>query len=228
MRNPLANSQISNWMKQAPGSFRSAVQRGRSADGQSGFVTGGIRVLLVCVLLIGGIAAMKLVRLRNSNDEVKTVMLTIPAPQIAPTAVDNEQKTQKSGVVIRHKAAAAKGEPRNPEEQKPVVASAETPRLALPVIQPKPVVLGPPVVPPTTEPEEKENSDIARLRASWFFDQRAYPFQHIPEGALQRAIEQRDLMRAQQRAVASSKVTANAIINFPGDALWHLMGPPAD
>ncbi|HKW65252.1 MAG TPA: hypothetical protein VJN89_22055, partial [Candidatus Acidoferrum sp.] len=71
----------------------------------------------------------------------------------------------------------------------------------------------------------KEDSDVSRERGSWFFDQRAYPNKHIPEGALQRAIEQRDAMKAQQQLAGGPQTGANGIISFPGDALWHLMGP---
>jgi hypothetical protein len=72
---------------------------------------------------------------------------------------------------------------------------------------------------------EEEDADLVHKRGSWFFDQRAYPNKHIPAGALQKAIEQRDAMRAQQRAAFKPGTGANAIISFPGDALWHLMGP---
>ena len=72
----------------------------------------------------------------------------------------------------------------------------------------------------------QQRADLVRKRAQWFHDQRAYPFQHIPPGALQRAIEQRDLMKKLQKAAAGrSQAVPNAVISFPGDALWHLTGP---
>ena len=70
---------------------------------------------------------------------------------------------------------------------------------------------------------EPENGDEIRERGNWFHDQRAYPFQHIPSGALQEAIRQRDAMKQRQRA--QSQINPQAVITFPGDALWHLMGP---
>jgi len=70
---------------------------------------------------------------------------------------------------------------------------------------------------------EPENGDEIRARGNWFHDQRAYPFQHIPSGALQEAIRQRDAMKQRQRA--QNQISPQAVITFPGDALWHLMGP---
>src|SRR5215472_7703512 len=77
---------------------------------------------------------------------------------------------------------------------------------------------------------EQESPDVIRARAAWFHDQRAYPNDHIPEGALQKAIQQRDAMKARQLAAKGRPQSApNGIISFPGDALWHLMGPqPVD
>jgi len=72
---------------------------------------------------------------------------------------------------------------------------------------------------------EQENSEIGKARASWFFDQRAYPNKHIPNGALQQAIEQRDAMKQRQRAALHGVVGANGIISFPGVGTWQLMGP---
>jgi hypothetical protein len=63
-------------------------------------------------------------------------------------------------------------------------------------------------------------------REQWFHDQRAYPFKHIPAGAFQKALEQRDKMRQQQQ---SGLGLANPIIGFPGDGVWHAIGPqPTD
>ncbi|HYL83649.1 MAG TPA: hypothetical protein VE263_05405, partial [Candidatus Angelobacter sp.] len=64
-------------------------------------------------------------------------------------------------------------------------------------------------------------ADLVRERAKWFHDQRAYPFQHIPAGAMQRAIEQRDRMRQN----AGIRLAVPGIISFPGDGLWHATGP---
>ena len=70
----------------------------------------------------------------------------------------------------------------------------------------------------------QRRADLVRERAKWFHDQRAYPFQNIPAGALQRAIEQRDGMRTAQSAGKQSLAPAG-IISFPGDGVWHLTGP---
>ncbi|HKV05580.1 MAG TPA: hypothetical protein VJO53_10795, partial [Candidatus Acidoferrales bacterium] len=71
---------------------------------------------------------------------------------------------------------------------------------------------------------QEQRADLIRRRAQWFFEQRANPLGYIPAGALQKAIEQRDRMKAQQHS-GPGVVNAAGIITFPGDALWHLMGP---
>src|SRR5262249_43015711 len=50
---------------------------------------------------------------------------------------------------------------------------------------------------PQNPEREHETAEFIRRRAEWFQRQRAYPFQHIPPGALQKAIQQRDLMKQQ-------------------------------
>jgi hypothetical protein len=74
-------------------------------------------------------------------------------------------------------------------------------------------------------------ADLLRERAKWFHDQRAYPFKHIPAGAFQNAIEQRDRMRPRRTAQSAPHMgeAANTIVSFPGDGLWHAIGPqPTD
>jgi hypothetical protein len=83
--------------------------------------------------------------------------------------------------------------------------------------------LSPGALPTNDEEGQPESGDEIRERGNWFHDQRAYPFAHIPSGALQEAIQQRDAMKQRQRA--QSQFNPQAVITFPGDALWHLMGP---
>jgi hypothetical protein len=63
---------------------------------------------------------------------------------------------------------------------------------------------------------------MVREREAWFHDQRAYPFQTVPSGAFQNAIQQRDSLRAAQ---GSGTTSGNPLINFPGDGVWHAVGP---
>ncbi|HXY23731.1 MAG TPA: IPT/TIG domain-containing protein [Candidatus Acidoferrum sp.] len=230
MRNPFSNSQMSSWMKQALEKLRAAAQRGSSVSGQSGFMTGGMKVLFVCVLLVGAIAAAKIVRQRSIKNDARAVPVTIPAPKIESVAVDTKAPTKKPGATASRKVAA------QPKIESITIAQTKT-EPAAPVIQPSPartipvpsVIMGPPVGLEAASQGEKEGADLVKLRGSWFFDQRAYPNKHIPEGAFQKAIQQRDAMREQQRSSSNSKaqggVADSVQITFPGDALWHLMGP---
>jgi uncharacterized repeat protein (TIGR01451 family) len=73
----------------------------------------------------------------------------------------------------------------------------------------------------------QRRADLIRKRAEWFQRQRAYPNQRIPAGALQKAIEQRNKMIQQQRS--GLHLAAPGIISFPGDGVWHAIGPqPTD
>jgi hypothetical protein len=69
----------------------------------------------------------------------------------------------------------------------------------------------------------QQRADLVRKRAEWFQKQRAYPNQRIPAGALQKAIEQRNQMIQQQRS--GVRLAAPGIISFPGDGVWHPIGP---
>jgi len=69
----------------------------------------------------------------------------------------------------------------------------------------------------------QDRSALIRDREKWFHDRRAYPFQIIPSGALQQAIQQRDQMRSVQSSGTLSSTPG--LITFPGDGLWHLAGP---
>ena len=69
----------------------------------------------------------------------------------------------------------------------------------------------------------QQRADLVRKRAEWFQKQRAYPFTHIPSGALQQAIEQRNAMI--QQKPSGRVLAAPPLINFPGNGLWQLTGP---
>jgi hypothetical protein len=76
---------------------------------------------------------------------------------------------------------------------------------------------------------EHESPELARERAEWFHYQRAYPFKRIPAGALQRALAQRDAMKARQQQQSGGGVQPDSVITFPGNGLWQLTGPqPVD
>ena len=69
----------------------------------------------------------------------------------------------------------------------------------------------------------QQRADLVRKRAEWFQKQRAYPFAHIPSGALQQAIDQRNAMI--QQKPSGRVLAAPPLINFPGNGLWQLTGP---
>jgi len=65
--------------------------------------------------------------------------------------------------------------------------------------------------------EEHEDADTLRLRAEWFHHQRAYPLKHIPTGARQHALQQRNRMMQMQAALTSLLPTSTPA--------WTLVGP---
>ena len=138
-----------------------------------------------------------------------------------------------------------------PAAAKPAAAQPATPAATpapppAPAPVPAPAAAPAPTPAPTPAPQQASTSaqpaltsaqlttaqrrtDFLSARAKWFHDQRAYPFQHIPAGAMQNALAQRDRMRAAQSSVAPSSRTLSldplGIITFPGDGLWHANGP---
>jgi hypothetical protein len=176
--------------------------------------------VLAGTLLVISIFLFQTPRKKSSNNEA-----TLTAAAVAETkelavperAQENQngKRTEKEHAAKGKSAVVRQAAPAKNEPAKSHSAGA---------IPPPTVQSAPPAQSIKLESED-ENKDTVHSRANWFFDQRAYPHKHIPSGALQKAIEQRDAMREQQRSAFKSGATAQAIISFPGDALWHLMGP---
>jgi hypothetical protein len=219
MRNPLSNFNAKTWMEHALSKCRGAFERLRAGAGLPKSPQAWVIVLL-CASLAGCISLVELARRGASMDHGKAtiaaVMATATAPESTPSKAEKKPAKKVSAEPPRKASQVAKSGKPVPAQQK------ERP---LTQLQLKPVVSGPPVGSLEQKEGEKEDSQISRKRQSWFFDQRAYPNKHIPSGAYQKALAQRDAMKAQQRAASASKTVADAVISFPGDALWHLMGP---
>jgi hypothetical protein len=180
----------------------------------------GIAGILAVALLLVGIYFFPTSGKQPPKNDVALPAVTVAETKAnaVPPAVEqkHDAKRTKKKHVAKGKSAEVKqvakeeNEPARPHAEGTILIQA--PQLAPPLQSVK-------------EAGEEENSDMARLRGSWFFDQRAYPNKHIPAGALQKAIEQRDRMRQDQRAAFRPGPSANAVVSFPGDALWHSMGP---
>lgn len=224
MRNPLLHSNEPSRMNRLIAKCReglnSCAQRLGSREPLRFWAIAGA---VLCLSLAGCFSLAHLAQRGSAKKEAKVTIAAVTAPaaslQSASTLAQPENKAPQE--VTPKKSAVAK----------PVVANnqsapAPTQQVAPSQVPLRPLVLAPPTISDAKLDGEKEDGDISRKRESWFFDQRAYPNKHIPAGAYQKALEQRDAMKAAQRSASSSGTNADAIlINFPGDALWHLMGP---
>jgi photosystem II stability/assembly factor-like uncharacterized protein len=199
------------------GSFESAIAVARRLKPLHGLTIG----VVVCALLLVGISLLP--RAGESSSKKKE---TLSAAANSETKGKVAPATAKQNRIAAetHEKHAAK---RKNTEQKTASKKNDEPRdyRVAGAREMEEVQLSPGGQTANGGEGEEENSDTVRARANWFFDQRAYPNQHIPSGALQEAIRQRDLMKQQQKAKSAGQVGAQAIISFPGDALWHLMGP---
>ena len=75
--------------------------------------------------------------------------------------------------------------------------------------------------------EGGETGEDPKLRADYFYSQRAYPNAQTPAGALQQSRQQLDTMIAQERAagILPAEDTAPPPVSFPGPANWTNLGP---
>lgn len=55
--------------------------------------------------------------------------------------------------------------------------------------------------------EEHDDANVLRMRAEWFYHQRAYPLKHIPAGARQHALKQRELIKMKDAAMVLPTAT---------------------
>ncbi|HKV63046.1 MAG TPA: IPT/TIG domain-containing protein [Candidatus Acidoferrum sp.] len=229
MSNPFSNPQTSSRMERIVAATRDALRRMNLAGGPAKSSLGWMIALVVCALLVGGISLTSIANKRQSKS-AKTLTASA-APDTKATAAS--AKLEEKPIVKGSENAGTKGNAKKhlasvnnvkiKRDTKPeIVAEKRTE----PGIRLRPAVqLSPSQLDTEVAESEQESGDEVRQRASWFFDQRAYPNKHIPADALQKAIEQRESMRQQQRAAFKPAAGAQAIVSFPGDALWHLMGP---
>jgi uncharacterized repeat protein (TIGR01451 family) len=72
-----------------------------------------------------------------------------------------------------------------------------------------------------------ETGEDPKLRANYFYRQRAYPFEQTPAGALQQSRQQLDAMITQQRAmgILPEEGAPTSAVGFPGPANWTNLGP---
>ena len=75
--------------------------------------------------------------------------------------------------------------------------------------------------------EGGETGEDPKLRADYFYRQRAYPFDQTPAGALQQSRQQLDAMITQQRAmgILPAEGAGPDSVGFPGPANWTNLGP---
>ncbi len=154
---------------------------------------------------------------------------TPPTPEPTPAAQPSPAPAPKPAAA--KPAAAQPATPAATPAPAPAPAPADAPA-PTPAPAPAPQQASTSAQPALTSAQlaaAQHRTDLLREREKWFHDQRAYPFQHIPAGAMQNAIAQRDRMRAAQSSVAPSsrKLSLDplGIITFPGDGLWHANGP---
>jgi hypothetical protein len=184
----------------------------------------GMTGILLAVMLAGCISLVALARERTAKNDATT-------GGSSNSAAKSEAIPAKPGK--KAEAAAAKKATVAAKEKSEAAVDAKEEKEAAEPAPPKPKPQGfqnSTGQTPIESEEEQENGEMIRERAKWFHDQRAYPNKHIPAGALQKAFQQRDLMKQQQKAAATqAQAGSNAVISFPGDALWHLTGPqPVD
>src|SRR5215472_8369018 len=224
MFDPSRKPQLTSWSAIITRTLRTFFQREKSSPGTRKARPKWVIASLLTLLLVACASLVALARERTAKREAAlaaapNVSAKAPAkaePAPAKTAARREtvkEETSRTGAEKTEKEASRFDGNVEDEESTPGAQSREN------------QVSGPSVH--ATE-REQESPEMVRERAAWFHDQRAYPSEHIPEGALQKAIVERDAMKARQRA-AGLQSAPNGIISFPGDALWHLMGPqPVD
>jgi hypothetical protein len=215
MRNPFRSALSRSWMEVATTRLRGSSERFRAAVEGLKLWHKWMIGALVCALTIGSIS---LVASGSSSKKDGTSGVTSSEAAKSETAAAKAETT--------HAAAStpAAKEPKEKSGEKtagPEKNGGEAKEPAPAAGQEQAFQKAPAAAKPNAEPVEEE--DNVRARAQWFHDQRAYPFKYIPSGALQKAIQQRDAMKLRQRAGAGLQPLS--VINFPGDGLWHLMGP---
>ncbi len=184
---------------------------------------------LSAALLVSAVSLALLSRERvDRSARAKLLLASFPAPAGSETPVEEA----KSKPVAKQALTAPKKTPSGATNAK---AATKGKSGATPVSKSAPVKgkeseraanwevkLIPPIGAAGTTDED---SQVIKSRTNWFHDQRAYPNQYIPDGALQLAIQQRDQMKQRQGLALRGVVGANGIVTFPGNGIWQLMGP---
>ncbi len=216
MFNPLRKPQLPSWSGMFLAVYRALWKRGKTRRGglrpREKWLVGG----LLCLLLAGGISLVALARERSAKSEKASEPAAAAAAKPKP-APPRAGKGHEAGPA--EKSFTARN--RNSEEAASAKEGAAEPA------SPKSQSQGSQISGATqlVGEQEQESPDLVRARAAWFHDQRAYPNKHIPAGALQKAIQQRDAMKQRQRLASGLQPSAQGIISFPGNGLWQLMGP---
>src|SRR6267378_333372 len=223
MRNSPSNSQPPFWTERALAKLRDLSKRVKAAASRPSPLYGLTIGVLAGISLLVGISLSPNPGKNSRKNEGQLSAATTPERKrkAAPAKAKQHRdpaRTEKKQLPAEDESAEKKKD--DPKKESEAVKFAALRSRGMEEVQ-----LSPGAQAANGLQGEEEDSDTVRARASWFHDQRAYPFQHIPSGALQEAIRHRDLMKQQQRAKSGSQFGAQGIISFPGDALWHLMGP---
>ncbi len=217
MRNPFRKANFLSWMKFVAVKWRGfAVWLGATARGLERWQRWATGALL-CAITIGSISLVAHAGGRAAKKEEARAAATAPTTE-AGTAKGEPKNTEASEAAPKSAAKTTNGGT--------AAAAKKTGKPAGKAPAPKPqgqVIAITPAAKPEAKEEEEHEEDNVRARAQWFHDQRAYPSQYIPAGALQKALQQRDAMKLRQKA--SSGLHPASVITFPGDGLWHLTGP---
>jgi hypothetical protein len=219
MRNPHSNPQPSSSVQLTIAKFRASFTRMTALARSLKPLHASMMAILAAALLLASLFLLPNPGKRSPKNPPTLSSATAPETRSLPTQLKVESKQSAIRTEKKHVAQVKSAEKKldsNPQSE-PQKFNPPSPR---PVHE---LQLSPGALPIKEGEGEPESGDEVRARGSWFFDQRAYPLQHIPPEALQEAIRQRDLMKQRQRT--ESQIRPQGIISFPGDALWHLMGP---
>jgi len=230
MSNPLLKSQLTSRIEHAIARFRkSLTPRQPGTEGERAKPAWIIYVF--AALLIGGVSLATLARERSSkNDAAEPTASTATARSEAAPAKAAESHPSRSGSKKSPGAESEKNAEKEPaaektrggEKEEQAGASQEATSLQ---------------VKPVAGVGEVEDANLVRARQDWFYKQRAYPLDHIPQGMRQKAQDHLDRMivahQASQLGASALQYLAPKIsgapgpqvITFPGPNTWTPIGP---
>src|SRR5215467_5272791 len=167
MCNPLRNSWKSFWTNGVFATLRFFREGQRFFNCGRGARLARVAGVILCALLAAGIPLFKVAGKRNSNADRKAAS---PAgtTAVAKTAPVEEPRKQAHRFAARTAARS--------RDKAQVAGNAQATVTQVAAAAPAgQIVLGPPATSGEMGQGEREDSDTGRARASWFFDQRAYP-----------------------------------------------------